>query len=382
MYQLSRRQLLAAGAGAAALALAGCSSDNQGDTKKGQDFTANKEGAMDSYGVGDQFKATAPLSFSIMMLSNAAYPYNKDWLFFSELAKRTNVTLQSTVVPGSDYNQKRSVMVSSGDAPLLIPKTYHPDEEAYIAGGAILPVSDYLDLMPHFTEQVAKWNLQSDIDTLREEDGKFYLLPGLHEDVWLDYSLAVRTDILQTLNLSVPKTWDELHTVLTAMKAAYPNQYPMSDRWSTPPNPGGNNLLAMVGQGFGTQAAWDYQPTDWDAKANKFVLSGTMDRAAEVRHRQVVRDELQRADAGQRVPGGPQGDPGRDGRQDSQADGAGGKRQEGKPAGKRHDDLGEGARQQELRGHDAIRRLAVLLARWQGIRQMGYQGHDVQRQCR
>jgi len=83
MYQLSRRQLLAAGAGAAALALAGCSSDKQGDTKKGQDLTANKEGAMDSYGVGDQFKATAPLSFSIMMLSNAAYPYNKDWLFFS-----------------------------------------------------------------------------------------------------------------------------------------------------------------------------------------------------------------------------------------------------------------------------------------------------------
>jgi putative aldouronate transport system substrate-binding protein len=52
----------------------------------------------------------------------------------------------------------------------------------------------------------------------------------------------------------------------------------MSDRWSTPPNPGGNNLLAMVGQAYGTLAAWDYQPTAWDASANKFVLSGAMDQ--------------------------------------------------------------------------------------------------------
>jgi putative aldouronate transport system substrate-binding protein len=54
--------------------------------------------------------------------------------------------------------------------------------------------------------------------------------------------------------------------------------YPFSDRWSTPPNPGADNLLAMVGQAYGTLAGWDYQPTAWDAKTNKFVLSGTMDQ--------------------------------------------------------------------------------------------------------
>jgi putative aldouronate transport system substrate-binding protein len=283
MFQLTRRQLLAAaaaGAGAAALALAGCSSDDgdgDGDGEKGPDLSANREGAMEKYGVADQFKATAPLTFSIMMLSNAAYPYNKDWPFFTKLAERTNITLDATVIPGSDYNQKRSVMVSAGDAPMLIPKTYHPDEEAFIASGAVLAVSDYLDLMPNFKEQIEKWNLKSDIDGMRQEDGKFYLLPGLHEDVWLDYSLAIRTDILQQLNLSVPKTWDDVYTMLKAMKAAHPDIYPFSDRWSTPPSPGGNNLLSIVSTAYGTQAGWAYQPTAWDAKANKFVLSGTMD---------------------------------------------------------------------------------------------------------
>jgi len=277
MYQLTRRQLLAAAAGATALGLAGCSTDDTKETTKGPDLSANREGAMDKYGVGDQFKATAPLSLSIMVLSNAAYPYKADWPFWSELTKRTNITLAPTVIPGSDYNQKRSVMISAGDAPMLIPKTYHPDEEAYIASGAILPVSDYIDLMPNFKDQISKWNLQSDLDGLREQDGKFYLLPGLHEDVWLDYSLAVRTDVLSQLSLPAPKTWDDVHTVLTAMKTAHPDIYPFSDRWSTPPGPGGNNLLNMIAQAYGTQAGWGYQPTTWDTKANQFVLTGSME---------------------------------------------------------------------------------------------------------
>jgi len=276
MYQLSRRQVLFA-AGAATLALAGCSDDEDSS-----DLGKNRAGAMDKYGAGDQFKATEPVSFSIMLLSNAAYPYKADWLFWSEVAKRTNVTLQPTVVPGSDYNQKRSVMVSAGDAPMIIPKTYHPDEEALIAGGAILPVSDYLDLMPNFRDKVAKWKLEGDLDTYRQEDGKFYLLPGLHEDVWVDYSLAVRTDILQKLNIPVPQTWDDVHTMLKAMKAAYPALYPMSDRWSTPPNPGANNLFANLSQSYGTLAGWDYQNATWDAGSQKFVLTGAMDQYKQV----------------------------------------------------------------------------------------------------
>ena len=50
--------------------------------------------------------------------------------------------------------------------------------------------------MPNFQDKVEKWNLEPEIDGLTQEDGKYYLLPGLHEELWPDYSLAVRTDIL------------------------------------------------------------------------------------------------------------------------------------------------------------------------------------------
>ena len=276
MYQFTRRHVLAAaGATAAAAALAACGS---GDEEGSADLSDKRDGAMENYRAGDQFKATKPLTFSLMLLSNPNYPYKADWAFWNEVKKRTNVTLTPTVVPGSDYNQKRSVVVSAGDAPMIIPKTYHPDEEAFIAGGAVIPISDHVDLLPNFSDQVKKWNLQGNLDGISQQDGKYYLLPGLHEDVWQDYSLAIRTDILAKLKLEVPKTWDELTTVLRAMKKAYPDRYPFSDRWSTPPSPGANNLIGLLATAYGTYAGWNYQTVFWDATAGKFVLSGAMDQ--------------------------------------------------------------------------------------------------------
>jgi putative aldouronate transport system substrate-binding protein len=274
MVQLSRRHLLAAAGAAAVAGIAGCSDDDA----ESANLDGKRAGAMDGFKAGDQFKATEPLKFPIMLLSNQAYPYKAQWPFWAELTKRTNVTLEPVAVPGSDYNQKRSVMVSAGDAPLLIPKTYHPDEEAFIAGGAVLAVSDYADLMPHYTDKVKRWNLQADLDTYAQEDGKYYLLPGVHEGVWQDYSLAMRSDILTKLGLTVPKTWDEVATTLRELRKAYPDRYPMSDRWSTPANPGANALISIVGQGYGVNAGWSWNPAYWDATAGKFSFTGAIDQ--------------------------------------------------------------------------------------------------------
>ncbi|MFI6761085.1 extracellular solute-binding protein [Micromonospora sp. NPDC050417] len=270
MVQLSRRQLLVAAGAAATVSLAGCG--DGGESTQNQDLSGNRDGAMTQYGVGDQFKATTPISFSLLYNNHPNYQLKEDWLFWTELAKRTGVTLEKVAVPLSDYEQKRSVLVGAGDAPFIMPKTYHPQENAFVSSGAILPVSDYLDLMPNFKDKIAKWNLKPEIDTLRQEDGKFYLLPGIHEKPWQDYSLAVRTDILDQLNIPVPTTWDEVYTMLKAMKTAHPDSYPFSDRFSKP-TPGGN-LLNILAKSYGTMGGWDYQHATWDAGARKFVYTG------------------------------------------------------------------------------------------------------------
>lgn len=284
MDSLSRRRFLAlTGGGATALALAGCTTKAPGATPTDTALSGNEAGAMTDYTIASQFKATEPLNFSIAMLSNPSYPYNGAWPFFKDLKNMTNVSLSSTVIDLSDYNTKIGLMIGAGDAPMIIPKTYHPAEEQYISSGAILPVSDYLDLMPNFTNTVSEWNLDGDLDQLRQADGKFYVLPGLHQQVWVDYSLAVRADILKQQNLAIPKTWNDVTTLLRGLKAAYPDKYPISDRWSTTsPGPGANSLLAILSAAYGTNAGWNWQQTTWDATTKQFVYTAAMDQYRQI----------------------------------------------------------------------------------------------------
>lgn len=216
-----------------------------------EDASVNDSGAaMDDYKVGDTFKANESMTLSMLYSDHPNYPIQEDWLLFEEIKKRTNVSFDTTVVPMSDYEQKRSLLISSGDSPLIIPKTYPGQETPFVASGAILPVSDYVKYMPHFQAAVEKWDMKPYLDGLRQKDGKYYLLPGMHENVWPDYTLAIRTDILKELNLEVPKTWEELEVVLTKMKEAYPDVTPISDRFKL------ESTLNIAATSFGTRAGW------------------------------------------------------------------------------------------------------------------------------
>jgi putative aldouronate transport system substrate-binding protein len=244
--ELRRRDFLGlASLAAFGLVVAGCDADSGS-----VDPSKAKTGAMDSFGVGDTFKATAPLTFSFLFSDQPTYPYKKDWLFWTKLAADTNVTLDATIVPSSDYEQKRSLLISSGNAPEIIAKTYPGQESAYVSSGAVLPVSDYVDLMPHFQDKVKKWKLEPEIAGLTQEDGKYYVLPGLHEELWPDYSMAFRTDILEKEGITEPKTWDEFRDVLRALKKAHPDVVPFSDRFN------GNSVLNIAGTAFGTVSGW------------------------------------------------------------------------------------------------------------------------------
>lgn len=285
MNRISRRRMLAGSVGAvgaaSGLMLTSCSGGGKGSAPGAQnskEVAQNTEGAMKNYTATTQFKATKPLTYSAMIMSNPGYPYKKDWLFWSALTDRTRVSFDPTVVPLSDYNQKVSVLINGGDAPALIPKTYPGGETQFVAGGAILPVSDYTHLMPNFTNHVKEWQMEPDLGSLRQDDGKFYLLPGMHQQVWVDYTLAMRTDVLKKLGISTPKTWDDVHSALKEMKTLLPHSYPLTGRFNNPTGPGNNCLLNLVGQAYGTAAGWGYSNTYWDRDAKKFVATGAMDQ--------------------------------------------------------------------------------------------------------
>jgi putative aldouronate transport system substrate-binding protein len=273
--RLSRRQILSAAGFFGLATLAGCGGGEDGED--GKDLSRKQDGAMKNHRAGEPFKASKPLTFDVLHNNNPVYPLKDDWLFWAELTRRTGVTLKPVAVPLADYEKKRSVLIGSGDAPFLIPKTYHPSEVAFVSSGAILPVSDYVHLMPNFQATVRKWRLQPELDSIRQSDGRFYLLPGLHEKVRSGYSLALRTDVLERLGLNPPTTWDEVYEVFTAIRREYPDRYPFSDRWSTNTPYPAAALFSYLGQAYGVRAGWTYTNISWDADAGTFVFTGATD---------------------------------------------------------------------------------------------------------
>ncbi|MFD9740830.1 extracellular solute-binding protein [Umezawaea sp. NPDC059074] len=253
---------------AAGLVAGGTACSGDEGASGGVNLDGKKVAAMADFKAGDQFKATEPVEFRVLYSDHPNYPVKDDWLLWKEITGRTNVKVKPTTVPMSDYEQKRSLVVGAGDAPEIIAKTYPNQEDAFVASGAILPVSDYLDLMPNLKAKIEKWKLQPELDTLRQDDGKFYLLPGVHEEPWQDYTLAFRTDELTRLGLATPKTWDDVYSVLKAIKAAHPDGYPLSDRFE------GNSILNVAAQTFGTTAGWGYEQSQWNEGAKKFEYTG------------------------------------------------------------------------------------------------------------
>jgi putative aldouronate transport system substrate-binding protein len=227
----------------------GCSSKNSSQTQQKETQQA-AQNTNSSDPENKHFYSEKPLEFTMLYSEHPAYPYKEDWLLWKAIKDMTNVSLKLTVVPMSDYDQKRSLLISTGEAPEIIPKTYPGQEVPFIPSGAILPISDYIDEMPNFSRQIKEWNLQDDLNTLKQKDGKFYVLPGLHEIFVQDYSLAIRLDIFEKNNIPVPNSWDELYDALKKLKEIYPNIIPFSDRWQ------GKSLLNVAAPTFGVQAGW------------------------------------------------------------------------------------------------------------------------------
>ncbi len=292
MYRPNRREMLAA-TGLAALAVAGCGTGAVSNSGSGAGSGGgHRQGAVSNYKAGTQFKATMPLTFSLMYDSNPGYPYNANWTFWSALKERTNVSFNSTIAPLSDYTNKVSLLIGAGQEPTIIPKTYHPAEVPFIASGQILAVSDHTGLMPNYTQKVNEWKLGPDLDQNRQANGKYYLLPGLHQQLWVDYTLAMRYDILAKLNLpsswpelygqKVPPTWNDVHDVLKAMKS-YTSGYPMSDRFSSNANGwGAGNLWSILGTAYNAPAGWGYANATWDYTRKRYEFTGGMPQFKQV----------------------------------------------------------------------------------------------------
>ena len=238
--------LTAAAFGTLTLTSCGGSADSEVDAGS-QDF-----GAMDSFEADQQFTATEPLTVSMLWTDWPEQPVKESWQVFDHIKELTDVELELTHVPFSDNVEKRSLLISAGDAPTIIPLIYRGDETPFVSSGAILPMSDYVEHMPNFRKYVEEWDLADMVENLKQADGKYYMLPGLQE-VWVpSFSLIIRKDVWEKAGVGVPGTWEEVHEGLAALKAEHPNSLPLADGFE------GQSLINYGGYAFNTRAGWGF----------------------------------------------------------------------------------------------------------------------------
>jgi len=257
---------------ATAVAVAGLAACSSGGSDNNDKAADNDSAAMGTFAADTTFNAQEPLKFSMLWTDWPDNPVKGSWQIFDEIKKRTNVSLDLTHVPFSDAKEKTSLLVSSGDAPEIIPLTYTGDEVQYAATQSVLPMSDYVKYMPNFQKYVKEWHLEKMIDNLRQADGKYYMLPGLQEVSVPTFTLVIRKDVFDQVGATVPQTWDELRDDLVKIKAKYPDSKPLADGFE------GASMLNYAAHAFGTVAGWGFgNGTYFDKASNKFVYAGASD---------------------------------------------------------------------------------------------------------
>ncbi|GAB3170906.1 extracellular solute-binding protein [Myceligenerans halotolerans] len=261
------RRLTALVAATALMGLAACSSGTEDGAG-----TENDAGAMADYAADTTFRATEPVELSLLWTDWPEAPIEDSWEIFDEIEERTNVSLELTNVPFSDHVEKRSLLISSGDAPDVIPLVYTGEEQQFAATGAVLPLSDYAEHMPNFSKRVEEWGLGEMVDNLRQADGKYYMTPGLQEVSVPVFSLIIRKDIFDEVGAPVPETWDELRDGLEMIKEEYPDSLPLADGFE------GGSMLNYAAHAFGTVAGWGFgNGTFFDEQSGTFEYAATSD---------------------------------------------------------------------------------------------------------
>ena len=125
------------------------------------------------------------------------------------------------------------------------------------------------DFVPKVLSVVNKYNMNPDLDTIRQNDGKFYRLPGMHQAALQDYTIMVREDIFEAAGYNIRElekdwTWETLHDVLVGVKKymvanglCKESDYIWSDLWCGESGKGsGGNLLKLMGASYNVLSGW------------------------------------------------------------------------------------------------------------------------------
>ncbi len=223
--------------------LAGCAGNNGGSSPSSSPSSSGPNGLASDGGNKATKLIDSPLTLKVMTVDSSPQ-IRTDAKVFDYISDLTNVRVKLEPVPNSNYDQKAQTLIATNNVPDVM---RIPNGKPYFAeaakSGLFLPISDYMEYAPNLAKL-----LETNKDISKSEiDGKLYGFPLL--GMWklqLAQAPVIRMDLIEKLNLEVPKTYEDLYQVLKKFKEAYPDKIPFTNR------EGARNLLTSLGFALGS----------------------------------------------------------------------------------------------------------------------------------
>jgi ABC-type glycerol-3-phosphate transport system substrate-binding protein len=200
-------------------------------------------------------------TLTVLMTDSPTQPLKNYAPAQQEIFKKTNIKLEYQIVPSSNYNDKKNILLASNNMP-DIAYISSADIVQYGSTGIFLPLKSYIDKMPNFKKF---WSQYPDMSKYLV-GGELYAFQVVARDETANgFGPIIRTDLLQKNNLQTPTTFDELLDTLTKLKKVYPDTKPWTGRKGT------TQLLTttayMLGSGYGDGGLY----YDFDVDGGKYI---------------------------------------------------------------------------------------------------------------
>ncbi|WP_233147072.1 ABC transporter substrate-binding protein [Paenibacillus selenitireducens] len=192
--------------------------DNSGDKTTAQEELFTEVGTYPIVKKPMTIKMFAPQYPSIENMETNTYT--------KYLEEKTNIKIEWDLVPNNALNDRKQLMLASGDYPEVILQGDLNKEEQMKYGqqGVFIPLNDLID---NYAPNIKK--AMNDISYMKSSitapDGNIYALPQVNECYHCDNALKmwINKAWLDKLGLAVPTTTDEFYAVLKAFKEKDPN---------------------------------------------------------------------------------------------------------------------------------------------------------------
>ena len=169
-----------------------------------------------------------PLTLRIVAQKAGSLTPNFDQMeLFKRLEPQTNIHIEWTNIANADYQDKKNLILASGDLPDAFWNTGFNEQDiiTYGGNGTLIPLEGLIDQYAPNLKKVFERRPELK-QAVTAPDGHIYTLPFAIEfqDIGATpFFHVINKAWLDKLNLKMPTTLDELHDVLVAFKTQDPN---------------------------------------------------------------------------------------------------------------------------------------------------------------